>query len=170
MSFQINLEYLATVVVLWLVVYHLVYWLIALARDTSLVCWSVGPLGITVVPLREPPLRLRLAQLVLATFTLAVLVYSTLYLVHPGPITGLDPTASGRLLTVLVPVGVFVLYRLAMIVRERRFPLWGEARVMAAVQRSRATGAIVFFTRSGRTFLRERFGTTPHEFLRMVRY
>lgn len=170
MSVQINFEYLATVVLLWLVVYHLVYWLIALARDPSLVCWSVGVLGITVVPLREPPLSLRLLQLVLASATLAGLVYSTLFLVHPGPIAGLDPTLSGRLVAVLVPVGVMALYRLVQIARERHFPLWGEARVMAAVQRSRATGALIVFTRSGRTFLRERFGATPHEFLRMVRY
>lgn len=170
MSVQINPEYLATVVLLWLVVYHLVYWLIAVVRDPSLVCWSFGVLGITAVPLREPPLRLRFLQLAMATLTLAALVYTTLYVVHPGPIAGLDLTLSGRLLTVLAPVGVLTLFRLVQIVRERRFPLWGEARVMAAVQRSRATGNVIVFTRSGRTFLRERFGATPHEFLRMVRY
>jgi len=169
-SFQINPEYLATVVLLWLVVYHLVYWLTALTRDPSLVAWSLGPFGLSVVALREPPARQRLLQLALAGLTLAALVYTTLYLVHPGPIAGLDLAPSDRALTVLAPVAALTLWRLLMILRERRFPLWGEARVMAVIQRSRATGAIIFFTRGGRSFLRERFGATPHEFLRMVRY
>jgi len=169
-SFQINPEYLGTVVLLWLAVYHLVYWLTALTRDPSLVAWSFGPLGITAVGLREPRVRQRLLQLTLAGLALAALVYTTLYLVHPGPITGLNPEPSDQALTVGIPVAVVTLWRLIMILRERRFPLWGEARVMAAVQRSRATGALVFFTRGGRSFLRERFGATPHEFLRMVRY
>ncbi len=170
MGFQINPGSLVSAVVAWFIVYHLVYWLTALARDPSLVAWSLGPFGITVVALREPPAWLRLLQLALAGLGLAALVYSSLYLVHPAPIVGLHATGADQALTVLVPVAAFTLARLLLILRERRFPLWGEARVMAAVQRSRATGAIVFFTRGGRTYLRDRFGATPHEFLRMVRY
>jgi hypothetical protein len=56
------------------------------------------------------------------------------------------------------------------VIRARRYPLWGEARVMAQVQRSQATGATIIFTALGRSFLRDRFGVTPGEFTRMVRY
>lgn len=170
MDVQINPGVLVSAVVIWCVVYYLVYWLTALLRDSSLVAWSLGPLGITVVALREPPFGQRLLQLTLAGSALAVLVYASLYVVHPAPIVGLHRTPADEALTVLIPVVAFTLARLLLIARERRFPLWGEARVMAAVQRSRATGAIVFFTASGRSYLRERFGATPHEFLRMVRY
>jgi hypothetical protein len=41
---------------------------------------------------------------------------------------------------------------------------------MAQVQRSQATGATIVFTTLGRAFLRNRFGVTPGEFTRMVRY
>jgi hypothetical protein len=167
---QVNLEVLVSAVVVWWLAYHLVYWLCALTRDPSLVAWSLGPLGITIVALREPSFGQRLLQLALAGSALAAVVYASLYVVHPAPIVGLHRTPADEALTVLIPVVAFTLARLLIIARERRFPLWGEARVMAAVQRSRATGAIVFFTATGRTYLRERFGTTPHEFLRMVRY
>jgi len=167
---QINPAYLLSVLLVWLVIYHFVYWLTALARDPSLVCWSVGPLGLRVVPLREPSAGQRLLQLFLAGAVLAAVAYTTLFALKPPPIVGLEPTLEGRAIAVLIPVAAFTIYRLAAIFREHRFPLWGEAGVMASVQRSLATGAVVFFTPAGRAFLRDRFGATPTEFRRMVRY
>ncbi len=170
MGFQINPGVLASAIIIWWLIYNFVYWLTAVVRDRSLVAWSIGPLGVSVVALREPSFAQRLLQLTLAGCALAVLVYASVYVVHPQPILGLSHTATDEALTVLIPVVAFTLVRLVLIARDRRFPLWGEARVMAAVQRSRATGAVVFFTSTGRAYLRERFGATPHEFLRMVRY
>jgi hypothetical protein len=167
---QIHPIYLTTIILLWLVVYHIVYWLAAIARDSALVCWSVGPFGISVVSLREPPARRVLAQLALAGAALAAVAYTSLYLVSPPPIAGLSRSPSGRAIAIGVPVATFTLVRLAAVLRNRRYPLWGEARVLTGVQRSLATGARVFFTPAGRNFLQERFGATPHEFLRMVRY
>ena len=167
---QINPLYLILAIVAWLLVYHLVYRLTALARDPSLICWSVGPLGLRVVPLREPSAGQRLLQLFLAGGVLAGVAYTTLYVLEPPPIVGLEPALEGRALTVAIPVAVLTLYRLVAIFREHRFPLWGEARVMASVQRSLATGAVIIFTPAGRAFVRDRFGATPTEFLRMVRY
>jgi hypothetical protein len=51
---------------------------------------------------------------------------------------------------------------------DLRFPLWGEARMLALVERSRALGSRVHFTSAGRQLLRERFGATPREFLRSL--
>jgi hypothetical protein len=167
-GFEINVPSVVVFALLWLLVYNAVYRLAALGNP-SLVCWSVGPLGVTAVPLREPSLGHRLWQLALAALALAVLAYASLFLLRPPPILGLDQSLSGRALAVLIPVVVFTVWRLVGIVRERRFPLWGEARVMTSVQRGIATGAIIFFTPAGRTFLRERFGATPSEFLQMVR-
>jgi hypothetical protein len=67
-------------------------------------------------------------------------------------------------------VALLTVWRILGLLRERRFPLWGEARVLATIQRTRATGALIFFTTLGKTFLRERFGATPGEFLRTARF
>ncbi|HEX6540154.1 MAG TPA: hypothetical protein VF040_00235 [Ktedonobacterales bacterium] len=169
MSIHIHPIYLTIVILVWFAIYHLAYALIALARDRSLVCWSIGPLGISAITLREPPASQVITQLVCAAVTLAGTTYISLYLFVPPPIAGLQQTVSEQVIAVAVPVVLLTLWRLLGIVREHRFPLWGEARVMASIQRSRATGALIIFTAMGRTFLRERFGATPGEFLRAAR-
>jgi hypothetical protein len=58
--------------------------------------------------------------------------------------------------------------RAALLVRDWRFPIWGEARLLRGVSWGRATGAAIFFTAAGRVFLRERFQVTPREFLQTV--
>jgi hypothetical protein len=89
---------------------------------------------------------------------------------RPPPIQGLDQDPASRAIATAIPVVALTLIQLFGVIRARRYPLWGEARVMAQVQRSQATGATTIFTALGRTFLRDRFGVTPGEFTRMVRY
>jgi hypothetical protein len=162
--------YLITVIVLWLVAYHVAYWIVAIVRDPSLVCWSVGPFGIAIVSLRQPPRRQLVSQLAIAAAVLACLAYTSLYLITPPPILGLSRTLTVQAIVVATPVVLVTVARLIGILRDLRSPLWGEARVLTGVQRSLATGARIYFTPVGRAFLRERFDATPHEFLRMVRY
>lgn len=162
--------YLLTIIALWLAAYHVAYWMVAIVRDPSLICWSVGPFGVTVVSLRQPPRRLLVSQLAIAAIVLASLAYTSLFLITPQPIPGLSRSLTTQVIAVAIPVGVVTLARLIGIVRDYRSPLWGEARVLTGVQRSLATGARIYFTPVGRAFLRERFDATPHEFLRMVRY
>ena len=76
MGIQVNPLFFASVLLAWVVVYHVVYSLIAIVRDTSLICWSVGLLGISIVQLEEPPLRQLLAQF--ATRGVALATRSTL--------------------------------------------------------------------------------------------
>lgn len=170
MSIHINPIYLTIVILAWFAIYHLVYALIAIARDRSLVCWSIGPLGVHAITLREPPARLVITQLVIAALAVAGTSYASLYLLTPPPVAGLEQTFSAQLVAVAIPVVLLTLWRLLGLLRERRFPLWGEARVLASIQRSRATGALIIFTTMGRTFLRDRFGATPGEFLRTARF
>jgi hypothetical protein len=161
--------YLASVIALWIVFYHIVYWLVAIARDRSLVFWSVGPFGLTAASLHEPPARRILAQLGTSALALMVLVYINLFLIVPPPISGLNPRFASRVVTVVIPVIILTAGRGLALLRERLHPIWGEARVLARAQRSLATGARIYFTRAGRAFLHDRFGTTPNEFLHMVR-
>ena len=170
MTVHIHTLYFVAVVALWLAVYHLTYWLTAIAREPSLVCLGVGPLGVTVVSLRQPPILRVAAQLAVAACVLAAIVYANLYLVTPAPIAGLNHAFAQETIGVGLPVVVATATRLLFVLRDRRYPLWGEAGVLARVQRSLATGSRVYFTSAGKTFLRERFGATPREFLHMIRY
>lgn len=170
MGIGIDPLYLTAAAIVWLVTYHVAYAVLSIASDRSLVCWSIGPLGISVVPLREPSLRQVALRLAGAALVLAAAVYATLYLIMPAPVTGLGGSLPAVAIAVAGPVALFTLWRVGGIFRTRHYPLWGEARVMAAVQRSLASGAFIVFTPGGREFVRDRFGATPGEFLRMVRY
>ena len=170
MTVHIHTLYFVAVVLFWLVTYHLTYALVALAREPSLVCFGVGPLGVTVVSLRQPPARRVIAQLAGAAFVLACIVYANLYLITPPPIAGLRHAFSEEAIGVGLPVAAATTARILLLLRGRRYPLWGEAGVLARVQRSLATGSRMYVTSAGRTFLRDRFGATPREFLRMIRY
>jgi hypothetical protein len=161
--------YLLLVFLLWLVVYHAAFWAVALIRDPSLVCWSLGPFGISVVSLRQPSVFRVATQLLAAAVALGCTDYASLYLLMPPPIAGLGHAASVRALAVVLPIVALSAIHLFGVVRERLHPLWGEARVLSGVQRGVATGARIYFTPTGRSFLRERFDATPAEFLRMVR-
>jgi hypothetical protein len=156
-------------VVAWLLIYHIVYSLIAVVRDESLVCWSVGPLGIGVVTQRQPPLRLILAQLACAGLAFGLAIYVSLFVLAPGVLPGLDRSVRTTAAAVLLPVAAVTCWRLIGILRAHRLPIWGEARVMALIQRSAATGALIFFTPTGRAFLLDRFNLAPSEFVRMLR-
>jgi len=168
-NLQIHTLYLAATILLWIAVYYAAYWLVALARDPALVCMSVGPLGVSVISLREPPRGRLLAQLTCAAVAVVGAAYVSLFLVVPPPIGGLDRSLSARLVAVCIPALAISATRLLSILRDRRYPLWGEARMLTAVQRGLATGARIYFTATGRAYLRERFGATPREFLSMVR-
>lgn len=164
-----NPALLVPLVVVWLLVYHIVYSLIAVVRDQSLVCWSVGPLGINVVTLREPPAGQALAQLGCAGAAFGLAVYVSLFVMAPRLVPGLNRSLETVAAAVLIPVVALTLWRLVGILRARQLPVWGEARALALIQRSAATGALIFFTPSGRAFLRERFNVAPSEFVRMLR-
>lgn len=168
-SIHIEPLYLCIDIVVWMLMYHATYRIVGVMRDPSLVCWAVGPFGVTPISLREPSVKNRIAQFVLAAAIMMAAVYVSLFGVMRAPISGPDISGAMRLLVAVVPVVIATVIRLFLLALSRRYPLWGEARVLTRVQRSVALGARIYFTRRGRMFLRERFGATPHEFLRMVR-
>ena len=103
MEIHVQPIYLASVIALWIIFYHTVFWLVAIVRDRSLVFWSVGPFGVTVASLHEPPARRIFAQLGMAALSLTALAYINLFLIVPPPISGLNPRLSSRLVTVAIP-------------------------------------------------------------------
>src|SRR6185312_10980934 len=54
MGVQLNPIYLVVAVAAWLLVYHLTYRFALILRDPALVCWGVGPFGMTTISLRKP--------------------------------------------------------------------------------------------------------------------
>lgn len=168
MAIHIDTLYLICLLALCVALFQAACWLVALAGRNALVCWSVGPLGVSAVYLREPPPLVVLAQMLVPALVVGSASYVSLYVVRPAPIVGLDPRPLVRLATAVAVGAAVVAIQALRLLGDRRFPIWGEARVLACVQRSVALGSLVHFTPSGRAFLRERFGATPAEFLRDV--
>lgn len=155
-------------VVVWIATYLLASWLVAMTQRKTLVCWSVGIFGLTAVYLRTPSQVFRVAAVAVPAMLVGIACYASLYLSRPGPIIGLDEESAARLLVFGGASAIVAALELARLIGDLRFPLWGEARVMALVQRSRALGGLIHFTPAGRRFLRERFGATPSEFVRTL--
>jgi hypothetical protein len=158
---------LVFVVVLLLATYELARWLVALVRQRSLVCWSLGPLGVSAVYLRPPSLLARLLEAAVPATAVACVSYLTMHWTAPGLLLAAHGTLR-RVGLLVIPVALAASLQGIQLFGDLRFPLWGEARVLALVERSRALGGRIHFTPAGREFLRERFGATPHEFLRAM--
>lgn len=172
MALHLRALYPILVVALCCATYYVACWLVAMMRRDALVCWAVGPLGISAVYLREPSRSLLVAQVGVPALLVACASYMGLSLVQPAPLLPFVPRdhhLMTRLGTVaLVALGVCGVQCLRLLA-DRRYPVWGEVRVLVSVQRSRALGARIHFTAVGRAFLRERFGVTPSELLHIVR-
>jgi hypothetical protein len=160
--------YLVGMVVLLLATYQVASWLVAYLHKRSLVCWSVGPLGVSAVYLKQPSLSSRIVEAATPALAVVCVGYLALYQTAPGELLvalNLPLRRLGLLLlTALVALGLQGI----RLFGDLRFPLWGEARMLALVARSRTLGGRVHFTPAGRKLLRERFGATPHEFLRAM--
>ncbi len=169
MGVHINLLYLALTTLACLLAYHVAYRLAVILRDPSLVYWGVGPLGMTAVTLRRPRVMLRLSQFIYGALAMASALYLMIFVAHPAPVTGLTHDGQTVALVVLAPVALVTLVTLMAQIPARRYPLWGEARVLSAAQRSLALGSALFFTPLGRAFLHDRFNATPSEFIQIIR-
>jgi hypothetical protein len=152
-----------------LAAYQVACWLVLLMPRRSLIGWSVGPFGIAAIALGKPSRPVLLAQFVAPVFALAGVSYAALYLAHLWPLDSADQRPAARALTTLAALAIGAALQGLRLAGDLRFPIWGDARVLATVQRSRALGGIVLFTARGRAYLRERFGATPREFLLSVR-
>jgi hypothetical protein len=169
MGIQFNPLYIALMALVCLLVYHIAYRLALILRDPSLVYWGIGLQGMTAVTLRRPRASLRLAQFLYGALAMSSAIYLALFVAHPAPVTGLTSNGQTMLIAVVTPVAAVTLVTLVAQIWARRYPLWGEARVLSAAQRSLALGSALFFTSLGREFLHDRFNTTPSEFIQLIR-
>ncbi|HEX8995595.1 MAG TPA: hypothetical protein VF812_06160 [Ktedonobacterales bacterium] len=169
MGVHLNPIFLVIAAAAWLIIYRLVYQLALILRDPSLVCWGVGPFGMTAISLRKPRASLIAGQFLYAAIAMSCVVYFSLFVTSPAPVTGLPHTGAATLVAVVAPVALVTLIALLAQARSRRYAVWGEARVLSAVQRATALGALLYFTPLGRAFLHDRFNATPSEFIQTIR-
>lgn len=154
-------------VVLWLGLVECARILLKALRNDPLIGWAVGPLGITTLFLCEPSARFILFN----AFVPAIISGGILYL---GLFTGLP---SPLLLPHNLPVAMVILGLGVLItslgdwinaLRDLRYPLWGEARILRNIQNLRASWALIHFTSFGLSYLREHFGSNPTDLLRAL--
>jgi len=165
---QVHVIQLFWSLLLWIGLHEATYLLLGMLARRALACWSIGPLGIATTYLRDPGRLFLLAQLLAPAVLAALFLRFTLFQATPAPIRHLPDGALAQVLAIFISLVLTSGIRAALLARDWRFPLWGEARLMRGVSWGRATGAVIFFTAAGRAFLRERFHVTPREFLQTI--
>jgi hypothetical protein len=165
---QIHVIQLFWSLVLWIGLHEATYLLLGMLARRTLACWSIGPLGIATTYLRDPGRLFLLMQVVAPAVLAALFLRFTLFQATPAPILHLPDGVLAQALMICISLVLTSGIRAAMLLRDWRFPIWGEARLMRGVSWGRATGAFIFFTAVGRTFLREHFHVTPREFLQTI--
>jgi hypothetical protein len=162
-----NLFGLLGFVILWLGLVECSKILLKAFRNDPLIGWAVGPLGISTLFLCEPSARFILFNALFPTFVSGVILYLGLFTGLPSPL--LLPHSLPLTLVVLI-LGVLItsLGDWINALRDLRYPLWGEARVLRNIQYLRASWASIHFTPFGLSYLREHFGSNPTELLRAL--
>lgn len=141
--------------------------LVRVYRHDPLVGWAVGPLGVSTLYLSEPsPLFILFSALFPAVVS-AVVLYFEFFSVLPGPLV-----LSNKLLVeiLVIVIGVLLTSTLDFLdaLRDLRYPLWGEARVLRNIQLLRASWASIHFTPFGLSYVREHFGSSPTDLLDLL--
>jgi hypothetical protein len=162
----INLLGLVGFLVVWIVLFECAHLLIMLLRNGPLIAWAISPLGVTVMFLQEPSTP----YIWLNVFFPALISGGVVYF---GLFSSLAPIDLPRRLLVEIPVVVVGILLSSTIdfvlaLRDTRYPLWGEARILRSIQYMRASWASIHFTSFGLTYLRDHFGSSPRDLLQAL--
>lgn len=153
--------------VLWIVLFECAKLLAMVLRSDPLIGWAIGPLGISTLFLSEPSV----VFIVFNALFPALVSGSTLYI-------GLFSAVSGPIILPHQPLIIIFVIVLGVLItsggdflnalRDLRYPLWGEARILRSIQFLRASWATIHFTSFGLVYLREHFGSNPRELLQAL--
>ena len=162
-----NLFGLVGFVILWLGLVECSKILIKAFRNDPLIGWSIGPLGVSTLFLYEPSTRFILLNAIFPAFVSGCLLYLGLFTGLPSPL--LLPHSPLVIIFVLLLGILFTsLADWVNALRDLRYPLWGEARLLRNIQYLRASWASIHFTPFGRSYLREHFNSNPTELLQAL--
>lgn len=152
---------------LWLSFVECTRWLIKALRHDPLIGWSIGPFGVSTLFLYEPSTRTILLNAFVPACVSGCLLYLGLFTAFPSPLV-LPHTLPIIVLALVLGVAITSLGDCLHALRDLRYPLWGEARILWNIQALRAGCASIHFTTFGRSYLREHFGSNPSELLQVL--
>jgi hypothetical protein len=139
--------------------------LMTVLRNDRLIGWAIGPLGVSTLFLSEPPIAFILLNALFPAAIAGLVLYIGLFTALPSPIV----LPHRPLVEALVIAGGILLTSTGNFLdalRDLRYPLWGEARILRSLQYLRASWATIHFTAFGLSYLRDHFGSSPTELLK----
>ncbi len=147
--------------VLWFVLYECAHIVVVLLRREPLIGWGVGPYGLTLIALHEPTFFFRWLDVLFPAIVSSCMLYIGLF-------TSLSPIMLGKhvvLKVIIVVVGIMLtsMTNLLNTMRDLRYPLWGEMRVLQTLYMLRTRWAKIHFTAFGSSYVRAHFGANPGE-------
>lgn len=151
---------------LWIVLVECAHVLVTLLRHGPRIGWAVGPWGVTVMYLHEPSMLYIWLNVLVPACVSGMVVYFGLFTSFKFvPISHL-PLVE----TLVVAVGVLLSSTVDFVnaLRDMRYPLWGEARILRSIQYLRASWASIHFTPFGLTYLRDHFGANATDLLQAL--
>ena len=153
--------------VLWLVLFGCAHLLVSLLCNDRLIGWAIGPLGVTILFMREPSTLYIVLGAIVPAIVSGCFLYLGLFTSLPSPIS-----MPHHLLIeiVVIAFGVFITSfgDCMNALRDLRYPLWGEARVLRSIQFLHASWASIHFTRFGLSYLQDHFDSNPHDLLQAL--
>lgn len=161
-----NLLGLLGFLIAWIVLFECAHVPIMLVRNGPLIAWAISPLGVTVMFLQEPSTPYIWLNVFFPALISGCVVYFGLF-------TSLTPITIPHSLLMeilVVVVGIFLSSTIDFVLalRDTRYPLWGEARILRTIQYLRASWASIHFTSFGLIYLRDHFGSSPTDLLRAL--
>ena len=164
-SFQVNSVLgLIAFLVLWPGLVICSRLLISSLRSDPLICWAVGPLGITVLYLSELSTPFIVLGAILPAVISGFILYFGLFSTLPSPLE-LPHRLLFEIPVIAAGVVLTSAFDILNALRDLRHPLWGEARVLRTILFLRASWASIHFTAFGITFLRDHFDSNPSDLL-----
>lgn len=162
-----NILGLLAFLVIWLVLLACVHMLLAMLRNDPLIGWAVGPFGVTTLFLCEPSAVFILLNAFIPALVSACFLYIGLFTSFPAPIA-----LPHQLLIEIVVIAGGILVTSARdfgnALRDLRYPLWGEARILRSIQVLHASWASIHFTSFGLSYLRDNFDSSPTDLLKVL--
>ncbi len=154
-------------VVLWFVLVKCARMLAAVRRNDPLIGWAVGPLGVSTLYLSEPSPIFILFNALFPAAVSACVLYIGLFTALPSPIV-IPHHAFIETLVIVCGVLLTSTGDFLDALRDLRYPLWGEARILQSIQFLRASWATIHFTPFGLSYLRDHFGSNPADLLQAL--
>lgn len=153
--------------IVWIGLFECTHVLIALLRGDRLIGWAIGPFGVTTMFLHQPSSAYILLNTFIPGLISGFVVYLGFFTSFPPPFY-VPRTILYKI--VIVALGVLLTSTSDFInaLRDMRYPLWGEARILRRLQLLHASWASIHFTRFGLSYLRDQFGATPKDLLQVL--